>query len=134
MDKDIWDVYVNSHICDSNTIWSGPNADCLPLEPPIFIISAFNPHEQLLSAQENELRNNNLLAYLQDLELIITPVIGRSASGDWQEASFAVQGIDRSFACKIAKIFNQRGIFEITKSELLVIDVDQQTITRRRPR
>ena len=115
-------------------MWSGPHADTLPLKPPIHVITAYNPFEQLLSDDENIRRNESLNAELSKLQIDIKSVIGKSPSGDWQEASYAVYGLTRQQACHIARHYDQRGIYEILEDELLVIEVNTQEIKGRRAR
>ena len=132
--NNIWNTYINSYICDSQAMWSGPHADTLPLETPIHVITAHNSFEQRLPDDENIRRNKSLYVELSELHIYIKTVIGKSPSGDWQEESFAVHGLTREQACSIARHFNQRGIFEILEDELLVIEVNTQEIKGRRPR
>ncbi len=132
--QDIWDVYINSYICDSQLIWSGPNAGKLPLNSPIHVITACNPFNKLLTTEENSQRNILLHDELKTLNVKIKPVIGRSADGDWNEKSFAVYGLTRVQACDIACKYQQRGIFEMNENDLMVIDVNNQQVERSRPR
>ena len=119
--SDIWDTYLNSYIIDDDIVWAGPNAGTLPFETPIHVITACNPLSKKLSDKENQQRNQLLLDQLRTLNLKIKPVIGCSPGKNWQEPSFAVFGLSRREACKIANEFNQRGIFEIVGNELKVI-------------
>ncbi len=131
---DIWDVYIASQLTDTHITWAGPNAGILPIPTPIHVITAHNPHECILSKQENTQRNNALLSRLKQLDVVIKPIISHSMQGDWQDNSFAIYGLSRQFACHIAHAYNQRGIFEILDNELLVIEVSSQKIKRRCPR
>jgi hypothetical protein len=130
----IWDVYINSYIVDANLVWSGPNAQPLPLSTPIHVITACNPFAQLLSNHENRQRNDLLLEHIEKLNLEFKPVIGRSANGDWQEQSFAIFGFSRSQACDLATAFDQRAIFELSENELLVIEANSHEVKKRRRR
>jgi len=133
----IWEVYINSHIVDANSpniIWAGPNATSLPLPTPIHVVTACNPFKQKLSDKINTQRNKKLLNQLEILDIKIKPVIGCSPNGDWQEPSFAIYGLNRKQACELATKFEQRGIFEITDHELLVIELSNQDIMLKRPR
>ena len=132
--NDIWDVYIGSHIVDSNMNWSAAQNQALPLKTPIHTITACNPFENILTNDENNLRNHSLQEYIETLNLEFKPVIGRSSNGDWQENSFAIYGFTRSQACQLAQTFGQRAIFELTKKELLVIDANSFQLKRRRPR
>ncbi len=130
----IWSTYIKSHIRDLKTIWSGPSADILPVNTPIYVITGHNPFGKLLSYEENNRRNINLLNELNNYDVEINQVTGMSPTGDWQEESFAVYGINRQQACKIASLFEQRAIFEIRENELLVVEVNTQEIKSRRAR
>ena len=130
----IWDVYLNTHILNETMIWSGPNASSLPLDTPIHIITACNPHELKLTDKENAERNKALLTLLEKLHVELKPVVGISPSEDWQEASFAIFGLTRSQACDIATTFQQRGIFELSNEKVLVIETSSHEIKRHRQR
>ena len=133
-DNNLRDIYISSHITDSNFVWSGPNAQSLPLKTPVHIITAWNPLGRLLSLQDNKQRNQSLLNELSKFDVQLKPVIGHSAPKDWQEESFAIYGLTRKQACEIADMFHQRGIFELSENELLVIDTNSQNIMRQRAR
>ena len=131
----IWEIYIHSWISDKNKIWAGKSTSPLPLPIPIHIITAWNPLSETYSVNENTYRNKLLLADLQQRgNLEILPVIGHSQDKQWQEESFAVFGLTREQACKIASHYNQRAIFELTDEDLLVIDTNIHEIKRRRPR
>ena len=133
--NDVWDVYLNSHIVDTRgNYWVGPNAISLPLTSPIHIITAWNPHEVILSDQENFQRNMILNKELSALDIQYEAVIGCSPSGLWQEESFAIFGLSRTDACCIALKHNQRGIFELTDKDFLAIDAVNKVEQRRRSR
>lgn len=136
-ESDIWDVYIQSNIVDANSdsiIWAGPNADELPLPTPVHVITAYNPFEQKLSEEENTERNDRLFKRLKSLQVEINPVIGCSPDASWQELSFAIYGLTRIQACAQASEFGQRGIFELTHTEVFVIEVNSQNIMRQKPR
>ena len=134
-DEDIWEVYINSYIVDANrNVWAGPNAISLPMATPIHIITANNPHESRLTDRENTVRNQQLSKQLCSLDVDFQNVIGTSADGIWQEDSFAVSGLNRIQVCELARSYHQRGIFELTDSELMVIDSHFMNVRKKRPR
>ena len=133
-DNSIWNIYINTYIIDDRLVWAGPDAGRLPLKTPLHIITACNPFEKKLSEQENQQRNDLLWQRLQKLNVQIKPVIGCAPDQAWQEPSFATCGLTRKQACKLAEVFNQRGIFELNSQELLVIDVKSGSVKKRRPR
>ena len=130
----ILDLYICSYIVDNNIVWSGPQAQSLPLKSPIHIITACNPLGKVLSNDKNAQRNQSLQKHIEQLSLEYKHVIGRSPSGDWQEQSFAISGVTREQACELAQSFDQRAIFELNQDELLVIDTNSYQVKRRRPR
>ena len=133
--NDVWDVYISSYIVDLNgNIWSGPQAISLPLQIPIHVITACNPHEEKLSTQDNHSLNQTLQQQLSIRNVQYEFVIGCSSDMDWQEASFAIFGLQRNEACQLGSAFQQRGIFELTNSEMLALDCTNGNIQRRRAR
>ncbi len=133
--NNIWDTYINSYIIDAhNNMWVGPKAIPLPLATPIHVITACNPHDKILSALENTQRNKKLLLHLNSLSVTHELVKGCSPDMEWQEKSFAVTGLSRTQICKLALRYHQRGIFELTEDEVLVIDTENITVHRRQSR
>lgn len=132
--NDIWDVYIGSHIVDSHMNWSAGQNQALPLKTPIHIITACNPFGNVLTSDENNLRNHSLQEYIKTLNFEFKSVTGCSPNRDWQENSFAIYGFTRSQACQLAQAFDQRAIFELTEKELLVIDANSFQLKRCRPR
>jgi len=51
-------------------------------------------------------------------------VVGRSKCGQWQETSWAISGLGRTEALAIAHRFQQRAIFELNESDMLVVSID----------
>jgi hypothetical protein len=120
---------------DEPVIWAGRGATALPLPEPVHVITAQNPYERVLEVNVNNKRHQLLHYYLEMRfsKARLMEVIGRSSSGPWAEASWAVSGLTRPEALAIAQRFQQRAIFELTEAELMVIGVDG-TIRRRIPR
>ena len=133
-DAGTWNIYIHTYIIDEHLVWAGPNAGPLPLKTPMHIITAYNPSGKKLSEQENQQRNGLLWQRLQKLNVQTKPVIGCSPDKAWQEPGFAMCGLTRKQACEVADVFNQRGIFELNRQELLVIDVKSGAVKKSRPR
>ncbi|MFN4864736.1 MAG: DUF3293 domain-containing protein [Cyanobium sp.] len=51
-------------------------------------------------------------------------VVGRSKCGQWQETSWAISGLGRTEALAIAHRFQQRAIFELNETDMLVVSID----------
>lgn len=136
-DNNFWDAFIDSYIVENNDnkrVWSGPHAQTLLLATPIHTITACNPLAQLLSINENKQRNKSLQKRIVNLNVEFKLVIGCSPDNHWKEPSFAVSGLNRAEACKLAWEFDQHAIFELTENELLVLDVSNYDVKRRRPR
>lgn len=135
-DRDqIWRAFLDTHIVqqEDERVWSGPGAISLPWPPPVHIINACNPFEQVFAGEKNEKRNNALQDVLTARQLKFKSVIGRSSKGSWTEPSFAIHGLSREEACVLASRFGQRAIFEMDDDELRVISVEGE-IRGTRPR
>src|SRR5258708_7810684 len=67
-------------------------------------ITAHNPQSKLMSAADNDIRNNQLENRLKDLDLMYFPGIGDCDDGSWTpEASFFVLGISLEDSMKLAR-------------------------------
>jgi hypothetical protein len=85
-------------------------------------ITAWNPLPEVLSLEENVLRNNSLLTELTSLGYRIHNGKGVSSDGQWQEESFFIENIDKKTAFKIAKKYGQLAFVygALNKNALLV--------------
>jgi hypothetical protein len=70
-------------------------------------ITAWNPLPEVLSLEENVLRNNSLLTELTSLGYISHKGKGVSSDGQWQEESFFIENIDKLFALAISNKYGQ---------------------------
>jgi len=134
----VWDMFVETHIVkrieskeigkfiNIREIWAGANAmPNLPMNYPIYVISAANPLEEVLKDEKNKSRHRGLHKILESRKLKSYEVHGESPpDGKWSEASFAAEGMSQKDACELAKKFGQRAIFELTQDEIRVISVD----------
>jgi PAS domain-containing protein len=112
----------------SEVIFAGSGANSLPINTPAYVISAQNPYEQFLGADENKRRTKILGEFLKVNPSVtaLARVLGRSADPDatWAEESWAVSGLKRAEALEIGSIFQQRAIFELTDNEIITIAID----------
>ena len=134
---DVWEKFVETQIVkrieireigkfiNTREIWAGNNAmPDLIMSPPIYVISAANPLEEVLPDDDNTRRHLALGAILEYRKLKFEKVFGESPIGEWSEASFAIEGMNQEDACELAEKFGQRAIFELTQDEIKVISVD----------
>lgn len=133
---DVWEKFVETQIVkrietkeigkfiNTREIWAGTNAmPNLPMNPPICVISAANPLEEVLPTDENTRRHLALRDILKFRKLKFEEVVGESPDRQWSENSFAIEGMSQEDACKLAEKFGQRAIFELTQNEIKVISV-----------
>lgn len=127
----VWERFESTVIVsasDPKHIWSGAGASFLPMTQPVFVISAQNPHEQILKRKDN-LRRHRLLEYylrhqLSERSFILSEVLGSSPCGSWSEESWAVGGITRDQAIVVGRHFAQRAVFELTEHDVRVIPIE----------
>ena len=75
------------------------------------LITAYNPHSQCLSAQENLQRHQQLIKYLKELGLPYLPGVGKDAKGIWTpEVSLCIFGLELERAIAIGQKFSQNAI------------------------
>lgn len=85
-------------------------------------ITGANPRSQLLSEEENQSRNQQLVALLKKEKYVFFEGEGRSSDGNWpSEKSFLVLGISEKEAVHLARHFNQAGLLIGTSSGVPVL-------------
>jgi hypothetical protein len=125
--EQIWQAFARTHVIHREVteyFWVGPNAIQLPLPPPVHVISAANPFEQVLTDVQNKRRTDALCGLLKSRGLEFVELIGQSPDGHWAQTMFAITGMSRSEACALASKFGQRAIFELDEHEFRVVCVD----------
>jgi AcrR family transcriptional regulator len=88
--------------------------------PPLHVLTGWNPGARSRSVAENERLNQRLWERLQAAGTVTETALGWL--GSWSEPSFVVSGLPIAGAVELAREFGQVAIFEITQSELRVID------------
>lgn len=86
-----------------------------------FVITAWNPFSKKLSLAENRQKNIELEKDLLYARAEILKAIGRSDDWKWFEESFAVRDIDMIEIVRIAKKYQQNGIFQLSSEGRKVI-------------
>ena len=75
------------------------------------LITAYNPYSQCLSAPENQQRHQRLVKYIQKLELLSLPAVGRDTDGIWTpEQSLCIFGVRLQQAISIGQKYAQNAI------------------------
>jgi hypothetical protein len=88
----------------------------------IHVVTAWNPRSQLLDSSENQLRNQELLQILTNLETSYQPCRGLASDGSWHEDGFAILGISNEVAIELGVMFEQNAIFKLTQSDFSIVD------------
>ncbi|MFM1784014.1 MAG: hypothetical protein RLZZ579_291 [Actinomycetota bacterium] len=91
------------------------------------VVTAWNPLGKLLSIEDNERLQRELIADLNELGLVYFSVMGQEPGGGWKEDSLLVPVEDFQktveIVLELARKFQQNAIFEITESTKRVIGV-----------
>lgn len=127
----VWLSYEATQIVDAEDpsfVWAGADAAPLLFPAPVYVITAQNPSERVLSESENLRRHSLLESYLRcfspDTTLVLKEVNGKSIEGSWREIGWAIGGLAREEAVEIGRHFSQRAIFELTNDKVCVIPTD----------
>lgn len=111
----IWCAYAAAVIVDAS-------GDPLRVSTRVHVITAYNPHDVVLSAAENAQRDRALGEHLRARGLRYSRTTSCAPDGDWVEHGYAIEGIDRAEALEIARRVEQRAVFEIDGGEVRVVD------------
>ncbi|MBU6330499.1 MAG: DUF3293 domain-containing protein, partial [Acidobacteria bacterium] len=101
--------------------WVGAEDAAHVLSRPLFVITAWNPYSEKMSAKANAVANRELRRRLLAMDATVRPAIGTDPNSDWSEESFAVEGIGRKKARGLGKEFGHHAIFELTREEQIVL-------------
>jgi hypothetical protein len=105
--------YLNAHFL----------VDAFPRKWPyhFFVITAFNPYDEIVDFDENAKRNESLRNALGRLGLSFFNIIGCSPDTIHQEPSFGVERLTVERAREIGRLYHQIAVFEIYGDRLTVI-------------
>ncbi|TWU37608.1 hypothetical protein Q31b_43960 [Novipirellula aureliae] len=120
----VWSAFSHSLILDSRsrTIYAGPDAVNLPFKTPCFVITAYNPQEQVLDPSTNRRRNDMLLKSLELQTDKVRHVVSQSRCERWKEESFLVAEIEERVILAFASKYGQRAVYRLDDHELFVVD------------
>ena len=97
---------------------------------PVHVITAWNPGGSQWNEKLNRQANVGLLEILTRRGLHVSPVMGASPDGLWEEESFLITNSGMGYARELAEKFDQRAIFELDSDELRVIRCDDGECVR----
>jgi hypothetical protein len=117
-----WLAYSSATIKHYALFLTGPHAIPLPTDPPLFIITAFNPFGKLLNSTVNEARHIELYRAIGGLQAnaSIIETTGCSSDGQWEEQSWGISGLKLSQALVLAQQFDQEAIFALTEQHKIL--------------
>ncbi len=111
-----WAAYSSATIKHGSVFLTGPNAISLPIDPPLFVITASNPFGTVLPPVINEDRHLRLLRAIGELrsDASLIETIGCSQDGQWEEQGWGISSLSLEKALSLARMFNQEAIFRLT--------------------
>lgn len=135
---DRWDVYAGAIIeceIDGRThCLRGPNAEALPAEAPIFVLTAYNPGGVDRDQASNDEDEGALERELAAAGMTFWAADGRSPDNSWSEPGVAVVGLDRATACDLGSRYGQLAVYELTDDDVHVVQCIDREIVRTRAR
>ena len=125
MVDELWDVYAGALIeCTVGGVvrsLRGPEAEPLPADAPLFVMTAFNPQGVERDEATNDADEAALEHDLAAAGLAYWQAKGRSPDDSWSEPGVAVAGLDRGQACEYGERYGQLAIYELTDDEVHVV-------------
>ena len=129
-----WDLYLDAVIeieIDGRTYClRGPDAEPLPADAPIFVLTAYNPGGVDRDDSLNEVSERALEHELASEGATFWPADGRSRDGSWSEPGVAIAMFDRTRACELGDRYGQLAVYELTPDEVRVVRCDNAEIVR----
>jgi hypothetical protein len=133
-DDALWDMYVEAIIeCEIDGRphhLRGPDAEPLPADAPIFVLTAYNPGGVERGEAENEADERALEGELAAGSATFWPALGHSRDGSWSEPGVALDGFDRAAACALGDRWGQLAVYELTDEQVHVVRCANTEIVR----
>ncbi|MGO9873684.1 MAG: DUF3293 domain-containing protein [Acidimicrobiia bacterium] len=137
-DDELWDLYADAVIecrIDHHTrCLRGPNADPLPDDAPMFVLTAHNPQGVTRDQAVNDEAERGLERDLALIGVTCWSATGRSRNASWSEPGVAVGGFDRARACELGRRYGQLAVFELTADDVHVVRCIDTAVVRTRRR
>lgn len=80
-------------------------------------ITAWNPSPEIFTLEENQKRNESLIAEVEKLNLKYLPSLGIAADEKWSEESILIENISFEMANSLSKQFGQLAFVYGTKNK-----------------
>jgi hypothetical protein len=103
----------------------------VPARTTVWIVTASDPHPQVLDDASNAVRARQLVAALDARGLVHLDASARSPDGSVREESRAVLGATRTVVRDVAAEFAQLAVFEIADELACVATADGRVVTSR---
>jgi len=137
-DDELWDLYADAviecRIDDRPRCLRGPNADALPCDAPMFVLTAHNPQGLTRDREVNIEAERALERELVVIGVTCWSATGRSRDASWSEPGVAVGGFDRARACEFGRRYDQLAVFELTADAVHVVRCVDAAVVRTRVR
>jgi hypothetical protein len=129
-----WDLYLDAVIeCEidgRSCCLRGPDAEALPADAPIFVLTAYNPGGEDCDESVNQASERALERELSSQGTTFWPAIGHSRDGSWSEPGVALAGFDRSRACAYGARCGQLAVYELTAEQVHIVRCDDAVVVR----
>jgi hypothetical protein len=129
-----WDLYVDAVIeceIDGRTCsLRGPEAEPLPADAPIFVLTAYNPGGEDRDESLNQAAERDLERELTTDHVTFWPALGHSRDASWSEPGVALAGFDRAQACELGARLGQLAVYELTAEAVLVVRCVDAAVVR----
>ncbi len=133
-DDAMWDLYIDAVIeceIDGRTHrLRGPDAEPLPADAPIFVLTAYNPNGVDRDDAVNEADERALEGELSAEAATFWSAVGHSRDHSWSEPGVAVARFDRARASAYGNRYGQLAVYELTAAELHVVRCESAEIVR----
>ena len=133
-DDAFWNLYIDAiieiEVDGRERCVRGPNAEPLPADAPLFVLTAYNPGGEDRDDALNEVSARALESELSSEEVTFWPALGRSRDGSWSEPGVALAMFDRTRACAYGDRYGQLAIYELTPDDVHVVRCDDAEIVR----
>lgn len=126
-DEERWAQYATAvlRIEVERGVWvalNGPDsAAVLPVRPPVFLLTAWDPFGERRTPEENAAANERLATDLQLLGAEVLRAIGSDARTGYGEEGFAVVGVPRDDVIEVARHFDQEAIYEVDADAVAIV-------------
>lgn len=98
-----------------------------PFEPPLYVITAWDPGDDRPGDDANRLRQSTLEENLSGLQVVTWPAIGFDSETGHREEGVLVSGLSEMQALDFGRQYDQNAIFSWTPTAWLILSCTDRT-------